>query len=140
MIHRGTHEPKKNPEARPRTHGTNAMLEKKGVTQQPKTTAIAARSGTITFRALPVLETVLMVLCSARISHTPYAIVAAQIATKVAVIEVPIIRMASVPFWSFPKYGPPKQIHSPVPIPYPTSTLHLVSRRVHWLAFVGSKE
>jgi hypothetical protein len=116
------------------------MLKKNGVIQQPIAAASAARSGTITFRALPVLETVLMVLCSARISHTPYAIVAAKIAKKVAAIEVPVIRMASVPFWSFPKYRPPKQIPAPVPIPYPRSTLNLVSRRVHWLAFVGSKE
>jgi hypothetical protein len=116
------------------------MLKKKSGREQPKTTASAARSGTITFRALPVLETVLMVLCSARISHTPYAIVAPQIAKKVAAIEVPIIRIASVPFWSFPKYRPPLQIAQPIPKPYPTNTLHLVSHRVHWLAFVGSKE
>jgi hypothetical protein len=140
MIHIGVHALNQNTKARPRTHGINAMLKEKGGRQQPNTTASAARSGTITFRALPVLETVLLVLCSARISHTPYAIVAAPIAVKVATIEVPVIRMASVPSWSFPKYGPLKQIPRPVPCPYPTSTLSLVSRRVHWLAFVGSKE
>jgi hypothetical protein len=74
------------------------MLKKKGAAQQIKTAAIAARSGTSTFRALPVLETALTVLCSGRITHTPYAIVPPPITKKIPAIEVPIIKMVSVPF------------------------------------------
>jgi hypothetical protein len=66
--------------------------------KKTKNAVTPKRSGTINFKALPVLESALMAFCSTRTSKIPYTRVPAAINMNGEKIIVPVLKIASVLF------------------------------------------